>query len=136
MLKNRKKLQQGYIYIDVMVGMIILAIALIAFVGAYQQSTRATAAASADTIATNLAMETIEKLKKYEGKSLTRTSAEWTTDIISPTINNMQYQITTAVIPDEKLTSTQIAANSRIIPVQVTVTWSAGKVTMITYYTQ
>lgn len=128
--------QQGFVYIDVLVGMVILTIALTAFAVAYQQSTRGTAAASQNTVATHLAMETLENLKRYEGTgSTTRASAEWQTTG-SAKVNHVQYQVTTSVIADRELTSTQIAANSRIIPVQVTVAWATGSVTMITYYGQ
>jgi hypothetical protein len=134
LLNNHRIFQQGYIYIDVIMGMVILITALTVLAAAYQQSTRHVIAVSNHVIATNLAMETIENLKRYEEANLTRASAEWKTTVTS-TINNVPYQVTTAVIEDEHLT-TQIATNSRIIPVNVTVTWPPkGNVTITTYYT-
>ncbi len=126
--------RNGYIFVDALLAMIILVVALAAFLGTYRQATVGTVETRERTVATDLAMQTLENLKKYDWAGRGRTDAVWS----SPTaqtvaVNGQTYTIRYGVIT--ALTTTAIASNNNVIPVKVTVSWPTGKsVQMATYY--
>ncbi len=68
-LKKTVSSQSGWIYVDFLIGMIIVSVALTALVFAYTQATKTTVYVTDRTQAIYLARKTIESLKTEDGKS-------------------------------------------------------------------
>ncbi len=56
--------QQGFLMLDVILAMLVIAIALVTVAGMFTQSMRATASASGYTLATNIAQQELENFKE------------------------------------------------------------------------
>ena len=85
------KSQKGFIFIDALVGMIILSVALTALAVAYRQTTITTVAARDYNNAVYLAQQAAEELKKNDGRQVG--NADWTITNTISTINGVRYTI-------------------------------------------
>ncbi len=124
--------QSGWILIDSLLGMVIIATALCALMAAYTQSTHASVDSNTNTYATYLAQRELERLKQYDGKAAINITPQSTV-----TNGSIQYTIITEEEPVTTVTST-IGLNTFLRPVQVTVNWQEGGQTkhlsMMGYY--
>lgn len=109
--------QRGWIYIDALLGMVIIAVVLAALVLAYTQATKATGAASVRTHAVYLAQQTLEELKQYDGQAAVVLPAQQ--QVVQ---DGITYTISTAWLS----VGTVNAANgleTNLKPVKVSVSW-------------
>ena len=111
-MKKILKGQKGFIFIDALVGMVILTVALTALAVAYRQATITTVAAREYNNAVYLAQETAEKLKVNDGKKATTVeAADWTQFDTSTTINNVEYRVKTNTTDVNSLKQTKITVS-------------------------
>jgi len=125
------KSQKGFIFIDALVGMVILIIALTAIISAFTQTTKATSVSTNYNQAMFLAQQTIEDIKIQDGGSQINLSS-----ITSPVSrNNVAFTITAT-----NISVTDATLDAKVKPVQVTVTWndpvssSVRQVIIVSYY--
>lgn len=105
--------QKGFILIDSLVGIIILTVALLAILLTYRQATITAVSARNYNNAVYLAQQTVEELKKNNGKT------EFDPFVESPvTIKGIQYTIKLT-----QLTITEVQANTNLRQYKVTVAW-------------
>jgi len=119
-----KKLRcRGWVFIDALLGVTILAIGIIAIILAMTHNTKVVALASNHTKATYLAEQKLEELKKYDGGTTAPTLPEDETEGIF----SISYALATVTLPV-----------SNVTPVHVTVTWTedgqANTVKLGAYY--
>lgn len=123
MVKN----ERGWILIDALIGVIIVAIALTALAVAYRQATVVTVSSTNQVRALNIAQDTIEGLKRFDRQPAITLPARTTVG-----------QFTVDVV---RLTVPQVNYLPRLAPVEVTVTWTEagganGTVRITGYYYQ
>lgn len=125
-VRNFLKGQAGFIFIDALVGMVILTVALTALAVAYRQATITTVAARNYNNAVYLAQEAVEELKKNDGQL----AAAFTTTLTNSkiTINNVGYSITPS--------TTDLSATLK--EVKISVSWPnnthSPPVELVSYY--
>lgn len=128
------KKQPGWILIDVIITTFIVAVALTALAMAFRQSTIAGTAAQNYNQAVYIAQDTLEYLKKNDGKS-SAASLDW-----NPKEKTIKSSSGFTFQVDVKSPPTEVSGNSLIKVCQVTVTWkdsassSDRSVDMIGYY--
>lgn len=123
----------GWIYIDAVVGTVIVAIALTAIILTYTQTTKVSTAATNRTQALYVAQQAIEYLKHNDGQTLSALNFTLPVSLRSVTINGISYTVTPQQIADN------VDADTRVRPVRITVSWSdaaagASSVDLISYY--
>lgn len=123
--------QRGWVLIDSLLGVLIISVACTAVMLAYTQSTKATGLAANRAMAISMAQRILEGFKSYDGGT---TTPPTTIDPLDPKYNfDPNYKIEIS-----KPTVSAISGNSKIIPVQVTVSWPASNPTnsiqMVSYY--
>lgn len=127
-IRNKK----GWILVDSLIGMVVVATAICALAVAYVQSTKANTASAQGTYGTYYAQRTLEDLKKYDGKSA----------IILPSRqteirDSIEYTIVATEITVSEISSAS-GLNTYLKPVLVTVSWMekglAKSVSMTGYY--
>jgi len=129
--------KNGFVLTDVVLGMFILTVALLAIGGLYFQSGKASILADNQTVAYNWAQERLEYLKSasaWRGNSSTSTPPTVPTDTGNSLPPRSGFTRTTTVVCPAKLAAlpaTTInagtlltAVNSRLIDVTVTVNWT------------
>lgn len=123
--------QCGWILIDSLLGVVIISVACTAIMLAYTQSTKATGFAANRATAISIAQRILEGFKSYDGGA---TAPPTTIDPSDQKYNfdsNYKIQISNPTV-------NAISGNSRIIPVQVTVSWPASNpnnsIQMVSYY--
>lgn len=126
--------ERGWIYIDSLVGMIILGLAVVAIAGVFTQSTESTITIKNQTKATYVAYQRLSELKRYDHFGLERTNREWeTSSIVQET--DLQFKVNTQVLPSEEIPE---EFDLGLIPVKATVEWDEfgkkRKTEIITYY--
>ena len=131
-LKNQK----GWVYIDALIGMTILALAITALALNFHQSTQGTLSISNQTQATYLAHQLLTELKIYDHTGLDRSSPQWfKSDFFDDPNSKTKFQYTTKVLDPDEIPD---GLDVNVIPVRVTVQWSeptGDKVLQIvTYY--
>lgn len=130
--------QQGWILVDSLLGMVVLSIALLAFLTAFYQGTRSTVMSNGQTVASYVAQDALMALKVYDGKKQARDSKVWQSSGTHQDANTQAvYAYQTAVLEPAEIPADLRAS---IIPVRVTVIWQelneAKHYQMITYYYQ
>jgi len=132
------KNQKGWIFIDALIGLVILSVALLAMAVALRQSVVGTAFANNRTKAAYLAQQQLSDLRRYEHTGLDRDSAEWTRSLTYTDPNpgsQLQFQFNSAQLPDDQIPED---LDGDIIPVQATVQWTDSTglqtLTVVTYY--
>ncbi len=128
--------QRGWIFIDALIGMVIVAIALTALAVAYSQSTASSASSNNYLRAVYIAQAQLESLKRFD--------RQLPNSIVLPA----PQQMTMGGYPQQFTVQVQqinVAAlgglGERLVPVRVTVTWQeprggAGQVQLTGYYYQ
>ncbi|MEN6412385.1 MAG: type II secretion system protein [Veillonellales bacterium] len=119
------KNQRGWLYLDALIGMILVSIACVAIMAAYTQSTKATGVASNRATAVSIAEQVLESYKQYDGGTVSPPTSYTSPD------PNFSIAITNPSV-------TALSGTPKVIPVQVTVSWPAvdpqNSVQMISYY--
>lgn len=106
---HKQKWQQGFLMIDALIAIVVITIALVAIIGMFIQSTKATQCSAEYTIASNLAQQQMERLKE-SGVTLLTPIPDTTNDV-SP-----KFTLKSAV--------TQCPENpTKLLQVTVTVSW-------------
>lgn len=117
--------QKGFIFIDALVGMVILSVALMALAVAYRQSTITTVMARNYNNGVYLAQQAAEELKKNDGQ----TTFDSTIKNPNVTINNLEYSITPNILP---------ASTTLLKQVTISVSWpnntNSPPVELVSYY--
>lgn len=103
--------QKGFVFVDALIGMVILAVALTALALAYRQASITTVAARDYNNAVFLAQQAAEMLKENDGK--TAATADWAQADKTTTINNVEYTVAT----------TRGTVLNSLQPVTITVSW-------------
>jgi len=123
-LSFRKLLKgcEGFIYIDVIVGMLILVTALTFMGGTYSQAVGYSMSANQNTVATSIARQALESLKDQDNiQQVTPGTSIFTLPApMTQTINGITYTVTTTVV---NLGNTLGNVTDVITPVQIAVTW-------------
>ncbi len=119
--------ERGWILIDALIGVVIVAIALTALAVAYRQAAVVTISSTNQVRALNIAQDTLEGLKRYDRQTAITlpartTVAPFTVDVAQLAVSQVNY------LP-------------KLVPVEVTVTWTEagganGSVRMTGYYYQ
>ena len=105
--------EKGFILMDSLVGILILTVALLAILLTYSQATITAVSAKNYNNAVYLAQQTVEELKKNNGKT------EFDPFVESPvTIKGIQYKINLT-----RLTITEVEANTNLRQYKVIVAW-------------
>lgn len=121
-----KKNEKGFIFIDALIGMVILTIALTALAVAYRQLTVTTVAARDYNNAVYLAQQAAETLKINDGKKENEETEEmWTIADKTTTIDKVSYEVTT-----------QIADVNSLKQATITVSWlnHSKSISIVSYY--
>jgi len=137
--------EKGFIYVEVLIATIILAMATTGIMAMYQQSSLTNKKTNEIAIATNLAKGTIETLKQFEGSK--RNSSNWTNGYPQTvTQNSIAYTINVNQINASQLPTTpiDIKSDNDIVPITVTINWNstqngttqAKNVSLATYFMQ
>jgi len=118
------KSQKGFIFIDALVGMVILSVALLALAAAYRQATITTVAAREYNNAVYVAQQAAEELKRNDGR--TTGNADWTIANGTETINNVPYTVN---VPPPLIENLVAKAN-------ITVSWPENNtgISITSYY--
>lgn len=106
---HNRKWQQGFLMIDALIAIVIITVALVAIIGMFIQSTKATQCSAEYTIASNLAQQQMEHLKE--------TGVMISTPIPDITINappKFTLKSTVAQCPENP---------TKLVQVTVTVSW-------------
>ena len=123
--KNHKKWKpylnnrSGWMYIDALVGMTILVVALTALMAMYFQTTRNNGFNSKYTSGVYVAQRVLEDMKQYENTPTIKALPESVTDQ-QLTVNNVVYTIEVR----SQTVSDAIALDSHIYPYYVKVSWT------------
>ncbi|MDF2633619.1 MAG: hypothetical protein K0R78_493 [Pelosinus sp.] len=106
--------QKGFILMDSLVGIIILTVALLAILLTYSQATITAVSARNYNNAVYLAQQTVEELKRNNGRT------EFDPSVGPPvTIKGIQYTIDLT-----RLTIPEVQTNTNLRQYKVTVTWA------------
>lgn len=127
------KKQQGYFFIDMVIAMAILAVALVSIAGMFFYSTKTSASAAHYTAATNIGRQQMEFLKKWKASDWSDpnlpSSLPWQGDCNDLIINKMVFEVKTDVIQLN-------ATDPGLIQINVLVSWrEAEGVKMIQFTT-
>lgn len=120
------KKKEGWIFIDCLLAMVILSIALTALISAFTQTTKATSVSNNYNQAMFLAQQTIEDLKIQDGSS----------QINLPTVSNSG----SFTIAATGISVSDTTLDAKVKPVRVTVSWndpvsgSTRQVIIVNYY--
>ncbi|SDE84260.1 hypothetical protein SPACI_020610 [Sporomusa acidovorans DSM 3132] len=114
------KKQQGYFYIDAVIAIAILAVALVSTAGMFFSSTKASASAAHYTAATNIGRQQMEFLKKWKASDWSDpnlpSTLPWQGDFNDLIVNKMAFEVKTDVIQLN-------AIDPSLIQVNVVVSW-------------
>ena len=132
---NKLKENQGFMLVDGMIAVLIVAIGLVAISLAFTKATGASIMSSDKTQATYLAKESLEYFKKYDGSATPVTQAIVDQDIAKndfPTVPGGFSRTISATQPNN--------ANTKLRQLNVVVTWTdsnsgqTDNVTLNSYY--
>jgi Tfp pilus assembly protein PilV len=121
MLNNQK----GWLLIDVMVGMVILSVALLAIGAAYQNAVLSASFAKNESTALRIAQQVAEQLKKNDGAesfdegTLTINTKDVSGNSFSVPVDKITYQIT--------LTPHLVSGYTNLEAVDISVSWPSNK---------
>lgn len=128
------KNERGWILIDALIGMVIVAIALTALAVAYRQATVVTVSANNQATAVWVAQQMVETIKQQDAVA----HAQFNPSLNVPssvTLDNKVFSIDTPV----ELSDPEVSALSpRLRPVRVTVRWTEPNgehsISVVSYY--
>ena len=120
-MRSFLKSQTGFIFIDALVGMVILSVALTALAVAYRQTTITTVAAKDYNNAVYLAQQSAEELKKNDGQKVenanwTISGVKYTIKTPAPTNTELLKQVTINVSWPKNTTGINITSYYYLIP--------------------
>ena len=123
--------EKGFIYIDVLIGLVILSVAILSILYTYNTSLNVNRENDGLKTAVVLANNQLNFLKRYDGSMKDRQSTAWSTvpDSIYTDLNlRNNYTVTSRVLDNSEIPD-DIKNNINIIPVAVNVVWakSAGQ---------
>ena len=123
--------EKGFIYIDVLIGLVILSVAILSILYTYNTSLNVNRENDGLKTAVVLANNQLNFLKRYDGSMKDRQSTAWSTvpDSIYTDLNlRNNYTVTSRVLDNSEIPD-DIKNNINIIPVAVKVVWakSAGQ---------
>ena len=123
--------EKGFIYIDVLIGLVILSVAILSILYTYNTSLNVNKENDGLKTAVVLANNQLNFLKRYDGSMKDRQSTVWSTvpDAIYTDVSYKKvYSVSSRVLKYEEIPE-GIQNNINIIPVEVKVVWakSAGK---------
>lgn len=131
-MKSLLNSQKGWVFIDALIGMVILSVALTVILMAFTQNTKTTSATKNYNEAVIIAQQTLEELKLQDG--VTTTSNVFITAPPDILRNGVSFSI---------ITSSQTVSetlDNKLIPIRATVTWTepttnhAMQVQIVNYY--
>lgn len=113
--------QKGWIFLDSIIGMIILSIAIIALVFGSTQATKSTVASTNRTQATYFAQQALEQLKAQDGNETIDKTV-----IKSPVTagNKVVYTVLPAELSVPEIINDKDGLTNNLKPYKITVTWS------------
>ena len=118
--------EKGFIYIDVLIGLVILSVAIIAILYTYNTSLKVNKENDGLKTAVVLANNQLNFLKRYDGSMKDRQSTVWSTvpDAIYTDVSYKKiYSVSSRVLNDNEI-PVDIKSNVNIIPVEVKVVWA------------
>lgn len=119
---NIRKDSQGFMLVDALIAVLIVAIGLVAISLAFTKATGASIMSSDKTKATYLAKESLEYFKKYDGSSTPVTQT-----IVDQAINNSDFPKVSGNF-SRSISATQPGnSNNKLIKLNVVVTWTDSK---------
>ena len=132
-----RKRQHGYLYMDALIAMFIVSVALIAITGMFVYSTKLSASANHYTAATNIARQQMELLKRWTASnwndSNLPSSIPWQGDPNKLTVNKTVFEVRTTI-------NQTAGIDPNLIQVTVTVSWKelsgTQKVQITTYFSK
>lgn len=127
---NKINAYGGWIYIDSLVGTIVVATALVAIILTYTQTTKSSIVATNRTQALYIAQQTLEYLKHNDRSA---TTLDLTIPNAHPTIKGITYTVSLVQL------DTRVNNDTKVIPVKVTVSWTdsvsqSSSIDLSTYY--
>lgn len=131
MLNNQK----GWIYIDALVGLIVLSVGLLALTIAFRQSTITGTRNTNYDQAVYIAEQTVEEFRRNDGRQIANADFSLTTP---QTFRGIVYNIEGTPIAVNNIT--ELITNHLILPYRVTVSWTDNatnnihSVQLISYY--
>lgn len=95
------KRQQGYLYVDAVIAVCILSLALLAVSGMFVNATKLSSSANHYTAATNIARQQMELLKRWTASDWSDpslpASIPWQGDPDKLTVNKMTFEVKTLI---------------------------------------
>jgi Tfp pilus assembly protein PilV len=131
------KRQQGYLYMDAVIAIFVLTVALLAITGMFVYATKLNSSASHYTAATNMARQQMELLKRWPASTWSDPSLPaaipWQGDPDKLTVNKTAFEVRTII---KQTTS----IDPSLIQVTVIVSWKeldgTKNVQLITYFSK
>lgn len=128
------KREQGYLYMDALIAMFILSVAVVAIMGVFTNSAKLNANAAHYTAATNIARQQMELLKKWSASDWSDpnlpASIPWQGEPNNLTVNKTTFEVRTIVDQFSDV-------DPNLVQVTVSVTWkefSGSKNVQLTTY--
>ncbi len=126
---NSKKNRQGFMLVDGLVAVLIVAIGLVALAFMYTQGIKTRVAGERRQAAVQIAGQEMERLKKYDGgtyKALKDNVYDETSEYITPTVTGLgDYQIRSEIVEAKEIDEAEATnATQKIETVQVKVSWN------------
>ena len=118
--------EKGFIYIDVLIALVVLSVAIIAILYTYNTSLNVNKENDDLKTAVVLANNQLNFLKKYDGSLKDRDNTVWSKvdDVIYTEPKSKEvYSVTSRVLKDAEIPD-DIKNNINIIPIEVKVVWS------------
>lgn len=116
-----KRHKRGFLMVDIIVGIFIISVALVALGAAYRQSTLAMVKIRNRAEALAVAQQKMEYLKRYDGTPLSVAipSSEFNAATVTGPAGIAQF-----TVQAQQVTVTSVSSLTNIVPIQVTVTWN------------
>lgn len=126
---NSKKNRQGFMLVDGLVAVLIVAIGLVSLAFMYTHGIKARVAGERRQAAVQIAGQEMERLKKYDGgtyKALKDNVYDETSEYITPTVTGLgDYQISSEIVDAKEIDEVDAKnATQKIETVQVKVSWN------------
>ena len=122
--------EKGFIYIDVLIALVVLSVAIIAILYTYNTSLNVNKENDDLKTAVVLANNQLNFLKKYDGSLKDRENSVWSKvddAIYTEPKSKEVYSVTSRVLKDAEIPD-DIKNNINIIPIEVKVVWSKSSV--------
>ena len=112
--------QQGYLYMDAVIAIFVVAVALLAITGIFVYATKLSSTANHYTVATNMARQQMELLKRWPASEWSDPSLSatipWQGDLDKLTVNKTAFEVRTIINQTNSI-------DPSLIQVTVIVSW-------------